>query len=244
MRTSSAHLVSELGALTHRYRVIAPDLPGQSVRGPQVRLALRDDSLAQWLVDVLDGLGLERVNVFGVSWGGFIARLTATTSPARVRRLALLVPAGIADGSHVIGLTRMALPLLRYRISGSEVDLRRFLAPILTAWDEEWAAYMADTLRYMRTDLRIPPVASDADLRGLTMPVLVLGGSDDISFPGEAVVRRIRALVPHADGEVIPACKHCPPTTPDFRNWLADRLTSFFSGKSQPDSSHSGHRVD
>jgi len=121
----------------------------------------------------------------------------------------------------------MALPLIRYRLWQSEQNLRRFLDPLLTTWDPNWAAYMADTLRDMPMDLRIPPLATDADLRRLTMPVLVLGAADDISFPGLAVVNRVRAIVPHADGELIPACKHCVPTTEEFRSWLANRLTAF-----------------
>lgn len=37
---SSAHILSELGPLSDRFRIIAPDLPGQSVRGPRIRLPL------------------------------------------------------------------------------------------------------------------------------------------------------------------------------------------------------------
>lgn len=228
MRAGSAHLLSELGPLLDRFRVIAPDIPGQSVRGPQVRLPLGDDSAARWLLDVLDGLGLESVGLFGVSWGGFVARQTASVAPGRVRRLALLVPAGVVAGSHWKGLTRMALPLLRYRLWRSDRNLRRFLDPLLSTWDADWAAYMGDTLRDMPMDLRIPPLATDDELRRLTMPVLALGAADDLSFPGAAVVGRIQSVVPHAEGEVIAGCKHCPPTTPEFRAWLAGRLTAFF----------------
>ena len=229
MRTGAAHLLPELGRLPRDFRVIAPDLPGQSVRGLQVRLPLDDDSVARWLLDVLDALALDRVDLFGVSWGGFAARLTASTAPERVRRLALLVPAGIVNGSHWRGLVGMALPMLRYRLRPSPENLQRVLAPILTTWDDEWARYMADSLRDMRIDPRIPPVATDASLRRLVMPVLVLGASHDISFPGEALVRRVQAVVPHAVGEVIPDCRHCPPTTPVFREWLATRLSAFFA---------------
>lgn len=228
MRTGSAHLLAELSELAESFRLIVPDLPDQSVRGPQLRLGLSDDALARWLLDVLDELGLGTVDLFGVSWGGFVARLTASTAPERVRRLALLVPAGIANGSHWKGLTRMAWPLLRYRLWRSEHNLRRFLEPLLTTWDTEWAEFMGDGLRDMRMDLRIPPVAKDDELRRLTMPVLVLGAAEDISFPGAAVVQRVLASVPHAEGEVIAGCKHCPPTTAEFRSWLASRLTGFF----------------
>ena len=88
---------------------------------------------------------------------------------------------------------------------------------------------MADSLLDMRIDPRIPPVATDAALRRLAMPVLALGASHDISFPGEALVRRVRAVLPHAEAEVIADCRHCPPTTPAFREWLADRLSTFFA---------------
>lgn len=228
MRTGSAHILSELGPLMDRFRLVAPDQPTQSVRGPSVRLPMDDDSHARWLLEVLDGLGLGTVDLFGISWGGFVARQAASVAPERVRRLALLVPAGIANGSHWVGLTRMALPLMRYRMSGSEKSLRRFLDPLLTSWDDHWTAYMGATLRDMRTDLRIPPLATDEELRRLTMPLLVLGGEEDISFPGGAVAERIRSVLPHAEAEVIAGCRHCPPTTPEFRAWLAERLAVFF----------------
>lgn len=229
MRTGAAHLLSELGLLLDRFRVFAPDIPGQSVRAAQVRLPLNDDSYARWLLDVLDGLGLGAVNLFGVSWGGFVARQAATIAPERVSRLALLVPAGIVNGSHWKGLTRMAIPLLRYRLWGSERNLRRFLDPLLTTWDPDWAGFMGESLRDMPVDLRIPPLATDDELKRLTMPVLVLGASDDTSFPGGAMVQRVKAVLPHADAEVIPACKHCPPTTDEFRAWLAQRLGKFLA---------------
>lgn len=227
MRTGSAFLVAELAPLLERYRVIAPDQPGQSVRGPRIRLPLSDDSHAQWLLDVLDGLGLGAVDLFGVSWGGFVARQTASVAPHRIRRLALLVPAGIANGSHWTGLVKMALPLLRYRLRPSEASLRRLLEPLFTTWDDDWAGYTGTAVQDMPFDMRIPPLATDAELRRLTMPVLVLGAAEDISFPGDAVVRRVRDLLPDAEGEVIPHSRHCPPTTPAFRQWLANRLVTF-----------------
>jgi 2-hydroxy-6-oxonona-2,4-dienedioate hydrolase len=56
---------------------------------------------------------------------------------------------------------------------------------------------------------------------------LVLGGDEDISFPGRAMVDRVSALLPGAKTELLERCRHCPPTTPEFRSWLAQRVTSF-----------------
>jgi 2-hydroxy-6-oxonona-2,4-dienedioate hydrolase len=227
MRTGSAHLLSELQPLAASFRLIAPDLPGQSVLGPPVRASLTDTSLADWLVEVLDELGVGTAPLLGMSWGGFVARMAASAYPDRFSALVLIVPAGIVNGPHWRGLTQMALPFLRYRWDPSKANLQALLMPLLTTWDDDWAAYMADTLRDMKVDPRIPPRATDAILRNLRVRTLVLGAEEDISFPGRALVERVRALVPTSDAEVLPRSKHCPPTTPEFRLWLADRVTSF-----------------
>lgn len=227
MRTGSAQLLSELSPLARRFRIYAPDLPGQSVLGPPVRASLTDGTLARWLVEVLDQLEVERAGLLGISWGGFVARLAATQFPDRFSGLVLIVPAGIVNGSHWRGLTKMALPLARYRMRPTEANLKALLEPLLTTWDEEWAAFMADTLRDMRLDPRIPPLATDAELEALEVRTLVLGAEDDISFPGQAMVDRVERLVPNAEVGLLRECKHCPPTTPEFRSWLAERVTTF-----------------
>jgi 2-hydroxy-6-oxonona-2,4-dienedioate hydrolase len=227
MRTGSSHLLSELQPLASRFRLFAPDLPGQSVLGPQVRAPLADSSLADWLIEVMDQLGIPTAPLFGISWGGFVARQAASAHPDRFSALILVVPAGIVNGSHLRGLAQMALPLLRYRLSPSKPNLEAFLRPLLTTWDDDWAAYMADSLKDMRIDPRIPPLATDEALRGLQMRTLVLGADQDISFPGHAMVERVRALVPDVEAEVLLECRHCPPTTPEFQFWLADRVAAF-----------------
>lgn len=224
---SSAHVVPELGPLTERYRIIAPDVPGQSARGPHVRLPLKDDSLGKWLLEILDRLGLREVNLLGVSWGGFVAWKTAAFAPQRFRRLTLMVPAGIVSGSLVKGLTRMMWPMMMYRLFPSERRLRKLVSPLFSTWDDDWSQFFGDAIRDFKLDLRIPPLATDTQLRALAMPVLVIGAGDDISFPGAKLVARVNALIPRVETELIAGSKHCPPTTAEFRTWMADRVTKF-----------------
>ncbi|OYP36118.1 alpha/beta fold hydrolase [Rhodopirellula sp. MGV] len=228
MRTGAAMLLSELGPLLDHYRIITPDLPGQSVRGLDRKLSLSDQSFAHWLFDIMDHFELPSTNVFGVSWGGFVAHLAATDTPKRIDRLALLVPAGIANGSHLSGLTQMLIPMIRYRLFPNKPNLIRLLSPIMSTFDDDWTGYVACTLKHMKFDARIPPLASDGMLEKLTMPTLVIAAEDDISFPGDAINHRINKLVPHAETELLTGSKHCPPTTPEFRTWLSGRLIRFF----------------
>ncbi len=227
MRTGAPFLLSELPDLAKRFRLYSPDQPGQSIRGPEVKLSLKDDSYANWLIEILDGLGLSSPPLFGVSWGGFVARLTASQAPQRVSKLALLVPAGIANGSHLTGLAKMALPMIRHTIWPTPNSLRSLLNPIMTTWDPDWANSISCALGDMKMDARVPPLATEDELRRLQMPTLVIAGDEDISFPGAAVVDRVERFISKVETELVDDCKHCPPTTEAFRAWLGERLSRF-----------------
>lgn len=226
---SSAHLLAELAPLVSRYRLIGLDLPGQSVKGPPVRMNYKDESLGRWAIEVLDGLGINQFDLLGVSWGGFAARVTASLVPNRVKRLVLLVPAGFVTGPVLKGITQMAIPLALYKMFPSERRKKRFFTPLFTSWDDDWADYMGDAFRNFVLDLRIPPVATDAQLNGLKMPVLVIGATHDVSFPGEKLLARVKAMVPNIQTELLADSKHSPPFTPAFREWLAERVAKFLS---------------
>lgn len=229
MRTGAAHLLSELGPLLGQFRIIAPDLPAQSVRGPQIRLPLNDRSHSDWLGDIFDGLAVQRAHLLGVSWGGFVARQFATEAPSRVESLTVLVPAGIVNGSTWRGVMAMAWPMVRYKLAPNDANVKRLLAPLVTTWEEHWVRFIVDSMEDMIFDMRIPPLATDDELRKLTMPSLVLAGDEDISFPGIPLVERVRTLMPSVDAEVLGSCKHCPPTNEAFRQWLTKRVSTHIS---------------
>jgi len=224
---SAAHVLPELSLLSQRFRLIVPDLPGQSPRGIQRRFPLRDDSLGGWLLELLDALGVGQFTLAGISWGGFVARQAASIAPGRVRQLILLVPAGIVSGPPWPGLTKIAIPMALYRMSPTPARLRRFVEPLFSTWDDDWAQYMGDAIRDFVLDLRIPPLVSDADLRRLSMPTLVVAADADVSFPGERLLARVRPLVPNVETELLANCRHSPPTTPEFRRWLTGRIATF-----------------
>jgi pimeloyl-ACP methyl ester carboxylesterase len=78
----------------------------------------------------------------------------------------------------------------------------------------------------------VPPLARDEQLSGLAMPTLVIAAGDDISFPGERLIARLEALVPRIEAERVGGSKHCLPTTDEFRDWLADRVSRFLGAVS------------
>ena len=106
-------------------------------------------------------------------------------------------------------------------------SLRKFVGNLFTGWDEEWGRYMGDAVRDFRLDLRIPPLARQDQFRNFAAPTLVFGADEDVSFPGGKLVARVKELIPHAETELVAGCKHGPPTTDEFRGWLAGRVARF-----------------
>jgi pimeloyl-ACP methyl ester carboxylesterase len=233
MLTSSAHLVSELNPFLEHFHIVAPDIPGQSPRGLPLRLSYSDDSHTKWLREIIDGLKIEQPHMLGVSLGGFIAQQYGVLHPDRVKTLSLLVPAGIVQGSLVKGFTKMALPTIRYKLFPNEENLKNMLSYIMTTHDKEWADYLGDAFNDFSLNMNIPPVASDEELQQLTIPCLVMGAEEDISFPGEKMIERAGRHIPNMEIELIEQCKHCPPTTPEFREWLYGRVTDFIGRQTE-----------
>jgi pimeloyl-ACP methyl ester carboxylesterase len=224
---SSAHVLPELGSLVEHYRVYAVDVVGQSVMSEDVRLALDDDSYGTWLQAVCAGLGLARVNLLGVSWGGFAALRAARVAPELIAALVLLVPAGVVTGSAWQGFTKVAWPMLRYRLSPSESRLERVCEALFSTPDARWTRYFGDALVGYRFDMRVPPLVRAEDLANYRGKTLIFGADQDVSFPGVALLSRAKELFPHAELELLRACKHCPPFTGSFREQLAERVHAF-----------------
>lgn len=229
MLTSSAHLVSELQHLLDQYYILAPDLPGQSVRGLETRFSYKDSSLANWVNEICEGLDIERTDLLGVSLGGFAALQFADLYPEKVQRLVLIVPAGIVRGSTWEGIKKMAIPSIKYQFSKSEKNLKQFVDPLLTTWDEDWGPYIGDAFTHFKPDLRIPPLISDESLNNWEIPTLVFAGEDDISFPGKPMIQKLKSNNPAIQTELMEGVKHSPPTTPEFRKWLSDRIIGFLN---------------
>lgn len=227
---SSAHVLGELERLARDHRVYAVDVVGQSVKSADHRPAVDNDDYGHWLGDVVAALGLDRFFLVGISWGGFVAVRFTKLQPDRVRKLVLLVPAGFVASPHWRGFTRIALPLLLYRLSPTPRRLERFLAHMITTKTDDWGPYLGDAVRSYRMDMRIPALVRADELAAFVAPVLVIAADDDVSFPGAALLDRVKdVFAGPVETELLEDCTHSPPTTPAFRAFLGDRIARFLA---------------
>jgi pimeloyl-ACP methyl ester carboxylesterase len=211
-------------AATHR--LYAPDVIGQPGRSAPTRPSPWGDGHARWLAEVLDGLGLARAPLVGVSYGAAIALRLAGHAPGRVARAALVVPAGLVASPLARLAREVLLPLLRYGLAPNRDRLLRAAGSLMSEPDEELATQLGAVLRHVRLDLRLPRLATAAELRGCVAPFLVFAAADDPVFPGTAVAARARAIIPNlAEVEILAGSRHVPPRAA-FRH-LNARIAAF-----------------
>jgi hypothetical protein len=194
-------------------RLCAPDIVGQPGKSAQERP--RADGHAWWVEDVLDGLGLERPPLVGVS------------------RAALVVPSGIATGSTGRMLLEVMVPMLLYRLHPTRERMLRAARPLLTEPDEEFARQLGAVYRHVRLDAQLPHMATEEELRGFRGPMAVFAVGDDPFFPGEAVLARAREIFANlAYAECLQGCRHVPSKAALGR--VNQEIRAFLGGSDTP----------
>ncbi len=119
-----ASLFETAAALSQRYRVHAPDLPGFGSSGKPARGAYNARWFAEAMLELMDAQHIDRAHVVGNSMGGRIAIEMGLIAPERVRGLGLLCPAvaWVRRGFHpLVRLLRPEFGLLPHGFSRGTV---------------------------------------------------------------------------------------------------------------------------
>ena len=220
------------GSLARRRRCYFLDVVGEPNRSSETRPDKGDDSLGRWLVDVLDGLGLERAAMLGMSGGGYVILVTATIEPQRIERAALIVPEGFVRADEAVLDSRIREPIRRFRETGELVHVHDF---VTATWspDAFVPSNVYDTtarlLRGVDSGPRFGRLLEPGELDGLEAPVLLIAGGVDVMFPGEALVGRARELLPRlAEVHLVEDAGHIDARY--FMGELLERMGAFFGG--------------
>ncbi len=207
-----------LGELANHFEVIAPAHPGF---GGSEGLERIDDieDLAFHYLDLLDALKLERVNVVGMSLGGWLAAELATRSPERVRSLVLVDAAGL----YIPRNDNFEFFLDQYSSPGYSAEMRRRSfhdpeSPVAHAFvpDEIPFDQLLFFYRARQATARVAwnPYFYNPKLRQrlhrVKCPALVLWGDSDGLLPVEHA-QAYHELIPGSTLQVLEKCGHLPP---------------------------------
>lgn len=228
-----APVLSKLGV---GRQLIVPDLRGHGDSSWDGRQFSIDD-LADDVGDLLDALGLERIDLLGMSMGGSVALTFAAARPDSVRRLILCdttawYGAGAPDAWENRARAAAATP----RPMQVPFQVERWFGEAFRRTQPSVVARTVDI--FLATSPRVHAAASRAlgalDARDrmtlITAKTLVVTGSDDYATPpdmGEALVTSISG----ATFEKLPGLRHFAILESGS---LRTRIVAFLAGKRAP----------
>ena len=202
---------AQLAPLAERFRVIRYDLRGHGGSPvPEGPYAL--DDLGADVLALLDGLGVERAHVAGVSLGGMVSMWLAINAADRVDRLLpcctsarLGPPEGWAERAALVRRRGAAV------VAPSVVE--RWLTPAYREAHPETVARLRDMVAatpaegYASCCTAIEHMDLRSDLAAVRAPTLVIAGADDPATPPEHGAL-IASLIPGARMEVLAPAAH------------------------------------
>ena len=192
-------------------RIYAPDIVGQPGRSAQTRPSSKGDGHAFWVEDVLDGLGLERVPLVGLSYGAGVAIRAMGVVPERISRAALVSPSAIATGPVARMLLEVGVPMLIYRLRPTDRRLLRAARPLMIEPEEPAVRQLGAVYRDVKLDKDLPRMATAEELAGFPGRVAVFASENDVFFPARSVLPRARRIFPNlAHAELLKGSRHIP----------------------------------
>jgi pimeloyl-ACP methyl ester carboxylesterase len=225
-----ASLFEAAAALSQRYRVHAPDLPGFGSSGKPARGTYTARWFADAMLALMDEQNISNAHIVGNSMGGRIALEMAMTAPERVRGLGLLCPAvaWVKRGFHpLVRLLRPEFGLLPHGFSRDTVAAQFWsMFADRDQIDPAVADLMVDEFRriYQSAGARFAFLASARNIyleapygkRGfyprlskLDCPALFIWGSHDRLVPA-AFSRHVSKWLPDAEQVTLDECGHVP----------------------------------
>lgn len=201
---------ANVGPLAEHFAVYAVETLGEPGMSVQSEPIVHAEQSAEWLAEVLDRLGLTRVHLVGLSYGGWLAANHALRRGDQLASLTLLDPAAVFAGVHLPTLLHAALAGLL----GVDSVIRKFIIKIRNGSrpSEAQMRLLVDAMRTYRVRLPPPLRFGDADLRSIRVPSLVLFGAKSAMHNSHRAAERARRLLRDVRVNVLAGTGHGLPS--------------------------------
>ncbi|MDZ4841264.1 MAG: alpha/beta fold hydrolase [Hyphomicrobium aestuarii] len=189
-----------LTALSLRYRIVAPFIPGLCWNRPERAYRSHHD-LAAVVLAVADRLGIERVHLAGQSTGGGIAAAMSAGRPAAIQSLVLIDASGLprfASKWPAWARTReLVAETAREGVTGPGLAMTR--------------SFIWNLVAGRGAMIRAANIPLNEDLSttfaAIKAPTLILWGGRDLLFP-LATAHEIQSLIPASTLHVVDGVHH------------------------------------
>ncbi|MPS64829.1 alpha/beta hydrolase [Chryseobacterium sp.] len=210
--------LSDIAEYSKQYKVIAIDIIGEAGKSAETRPSYETKDFAKWLKEIFDSLNISKANIIGLSQGGWLALRFATSFPELVDRLVLLTPAGVVPTK-----TTFIIKAILYSLLGTtgRIKINRLVLGS-QRMDQKIVAFMDLIQTNFNARIEKEYIFSDDELSRLTMPVLFIGGEQDVIRSTQEIAARLQHIIDDFTIITIPEMGH-------VLTGLAPRIFPFLS---------------
>jgi len=208
------------------HRTYAVDVIGDVGKTVPTNPPRTERDFANWLIEVYNGLNIEKASLLAWSFGGFVATNFSIHEPNRVIKLGLLAPfATFVKGG--IGFLLGFIPFLIPTRATARFFERKLCYKSNFVFKEH-SEILYERFRSSKVIFKVPPrVFTDEELSHLKMPVLLLIGEQEFLYDSKAAVERAKHVLPNSNIGLLSKCNHA--IVSDQTEIVSTRVLEFLS---------------
>lgn len=204
--------------LSQYFSVYAIDLIGESSKSILTKKMATAYDNATWLDETLNGLGLNKVHLCGLSIGGWNAANYAGYFPQKVEKLILLSPVQTFAKMHI----SFFMKIMKMGFHPTRENVEKYIG-----WGNEKEEPLPDSIikqftisvMNMNANASFPKWLKKEHLLNINMPVLVLLGENEFAFSITQATKRAKSSISNLKLEIIEEASHLLPVSkPDYIN--------------------------
>jgi pimeloyl-ACP methyl ester carboxylesterase len=226
----------QLPEFARHFRVYALDIVGQPGKSDPVTPSFLGDDFSDWMVDVLDGLGIDKAHFAGTSVGGWMVLKLGIHAPKRIDRIVMLSPTGVSRAKLPIKIWVTKFLNKRKDANALQDDLtaksvtNRSPGRSFGTFDRQLAKLMALCTRHYRVDRSMGIYNEQtkkidffkgmrvlrkfflsepkAVLRKFKVPALLVFGEHEMLYDAQKVARRAKKIIVGLETDIIEGAGH------------------------------------
>lgn len=212
MNSNSLMWLPNIEDLSKNYRTYAIDDIYGNGRSIYTKTITESTDFVNWLDELFDALQLDdKINLIGMSYGGWQASQYALNKPKRINKLILLAPAATVLKTSLEFTIRAISSLIPIRYFFKSL-IYWVMADSVKKDEKEMEKtvnfmYLASKYFKMR-QAPAPTVLNDSELKDMEIPVLYMVGENEKIYSATKAVNRLKNIAPQIKTEIIPNAGH------------------------------------
>lgn len=212
--------------LLRDFHIYAVDTIGHPGKSAEVSLSPRNQDYGKWAVDVIKGLGFDRIACFGGSFGAGIVVKAMCVAPELIERSVLLVLSAIKNAPTYKSIN-MAFPMLMYTLTHKEKWFVRCILPMAITESnitEDILTTARSSIDNAKIKSVMPQNESCRNLCKYQNPVLVMAAEKDCLFPAKDVLLKAKKVWRQSERYLLKDRGHINELTNEEKKMIIDFL--------------------